>query len=638
MCGITGAFDRTGALSPDVMTARIEAMIGPILHRGPDAKGVEIIGPCGLGHRRLSIIDLNARAGQPMKLADQSAWIVFNGEIYNFQELRTELERAGCTFRTTSDTEVILWGWRIWGKQMVSRLRGMFAFAIWDVPTQTLFLARDRFGKKPLFYHDGPGAFLFGSEIKSMLQWPGFVREADYEVIHDYLTFHYCVGERSAFRGVHKLPPAHTLMLTPGKAPVIERYWSLATVSDHHLNTPLEELCEELIERLDDAIQCRMIADVPLGAFLSGGVDSSAVVARMAKFSSQPVKTFSVGFDIEGFDETPFARTVAEQYATDHHSFIMDYDLISELPKLIWHYGEPYADSSALVTFALSREIRKHVTVALTGDGGDETFLGYSRYLRFRDFVGRWREGVRPRLPYDSLTPGDPMVHLREHYGRWIGSFREEHKHIGYGPALAPYLLQPSIDLLGMSLEQAQTGDAMDAAARLEVNTYLPDDLNVKADIATMAASLEGRSPFLDHRLADWAASLPQHKRVFERNGATETKALLKLALEPHLPKEILYRRKQGFSVPVRHWMRNEIRDFMVDTLTSHRFRSRGLVNHHFVSRMLDLHLSEKEDHGHRLWTLLCLELWFQTFIDTNASSALSLDVMSSPPEMRLAG
>jgi asparagine synthase (glutamine-hydrolysing) len=638
MCGITGALDRSASLSAEALAARVESMIGPIFHRGPDAKGVEVFGPCGFGHRRLSIIDLNARAGQPMKLADQSAWIVFNGEIYNFQELRTELEREGCVFRTSSDTEVLLWGWRVWGRQMVSRLRGMFAFAIWDVPTQTLFMARDRFGKKPLFYYDGADAFLFGSEIKSLLQWPGFKREVDYEVIHDYLTFHYCVGERSAFRGVRKLLPAHTLTLVQGKPPLIERYWALAAIDDLHADTPVEALCEELIERLDDAIRCRMIADVPLGAFLSGGVDSSAVVARMAQMSSQPVKTFSVGFDIEGFDETPFARTVADRYATDHHSFIMGYDLVAELPKLIWHYGEPYADSSALVTFALAREIRNHVTVALTGDGGDEVFLGYSRYLRFRDFVERWRTGVRPRLPYESISAGDPLVHLREHYGRWIGSFREEHKHVAYGPALEPYLLQPSIDMLGLGLERAQAENAMDAAARLEVDTYLPDDLNVKADIATMAVSLEGRSPFLDHRLADWAASLPQNKRVFDRNGKMETKALLKRALEPDLPDEILYRRKQGFSVPVRHWMRHEIRDFMVDTLTSQRFRARGLVNARFVSRMLELHLSEKEDHGHRLWTLLCLELWFQTFIDRSENDALTLNIMGSGDQLRLAG
>jgi asparagine synthase (glutamine-hydrolysing) len=380
-----------------------------------------------------------------------------------------------------------------------------------------------------------------------------------------------------------------------------------------------------------------MVADVPLGAFLSGGVDSSAVVARMAAMSGQAVKTFSVGFDIAGFDETPFAMQVAERYQTDHHAFMMGYDLVAELPRLIWHYGEPYADSSALVTFALAREIRKHVTVALTGDGGDEFFLGYSRYLRFKAFVERWREGVRPRLPYEPVLPGEAIL-LRDHYGRWIGSFREEHKQGGYGPALAEHLLTTSIDRLGPSLEAATPADAMDLAARVEVEGYLPDDLNVKADIATMAVGLEGRSPFLDYELGDWAASLPQDRRVFERDGVLETKALLKLAMEPYLPAEILYRRKQGFSVPVKHWMRFEIRDFMVETLTSQRFRERGLISPRYVAMLLDKHLSEQEDHGTRLWGLLCLELWHQTFIDRRDDGPLDINLMGAGPDLRLAG
>ena len=638
MCGITGAVDRTGTLAPETLARNVAAMTAQVVHRGPDDHGVKVIGPCGLGHRRLSIIDLNARSAQPMALPDETLWIVYNGEIYNFPELRSELEAAGCVFRTTSDTEVLLWGWRVWGERMVRRLRGMFAFALWDAPARTLFLARDRFGKKPLFYRAGGDAFLFGSEIKSLLEWPGVAREVDLEVVHDYLTFHYCLGEKSAFKGVRKLPPAHTLTLRPDRAPKLERYWSLAAIDPAHAARPIDQLAGELVDRLDDAVRCRVIADVPLGAFLSGGVDSSAVVARMATMSSSPVKTFSVGFDIQGFDETPFAEMVAARYATEHRSFRMDYDLVAELPKLIWHYGEPYADSSSLATFALAREIRKHVTVALTGDGGDEIFLGYSRYLRFRDFVERWRSGVRPNLPYQALSPGEPLGHLRDHYGRWIGSFREEHKQTGYGPALAEYLLASSIDRMGIGLENAMPEDAIDAAARLEVGGYLPDDLNVKADVAMMAVSLEGRAPLLDHCLADWAASLPQDKRVFARDGRLEAKALLKRAMEPHLPTEVLYRKKQGFSVPVRHWMRHEIRDFMVDTLTSARFRARGLMSPHFMNVMLERHLSEREDHGHRLWTLLCLELWYQTFIDRRADGALDINVTAAGTELRLAG
>jgi asparagine synthase (glutamine-hydrolysing) len=618
------------------MAANVAAMTAQLFHRGPDIGGVEVVGRCGLGHRRLSIIDLNPRASQPMTTAEKNVWIVYNGEVYNFPALRAELEAAGCVFTTTSDTEVLLHGWKVWGEAMIARLRGMFAFAIWDEAKQALILARDRFGKKPLFYRDDGRVFLFGSEIKAMLAWPGFERRVDPAVIHDYLTYHYCMGEASAFEGVKKLAPAHYMVVQPGRPNRIERYWTLAAVNPALGERPVEELAVELVERLDDAIRCRLIADVPLGAFLSGGVDSSAVVARMSTMSSQAVKTFSVGFDIEGFDETPFALQVAERYATDHRSFMMGYDLVSELPKLIWHYGEPYADSSALVTFALAREIRRHVTVALTGDGGDEVFLGYSRYLRFKDFVTRWRQGVRPRLPYEPLLPGE-ATQLRDHYGRWIGSFREEHKQSAYGPALAEHLLTSSIDRLGLSLEAATPETAMDLAARVEMGGYLPDDLNVKADIATMAVALEGRSPFLDHELADWGASLPQDRRVFERHGQIQTKALLKMAMEPYLPHEILYRRKQGFSVPVKHWMRYEIRDFMVETLTSQRFRQRGLINARFVNHLLDRHLNEMEDHGTRLWGLLCLELWHQTFIDRLEAGPLDINVMNGAADIRLA-
>ncbi|MGI8839815.1 MAG: asparagine synthase (glutamine-hydrolyzing) [Caulobacteraceae bacterium] len=637
MCGIAGALDLTGALPNEVMAARVEVMTRQVAHRGPDADGVRVVGPCGLGHRRLAIIDLNPRASQPMSTADERLWVVFNGEIYNFRELRAELESGGCVFRTTSDTEVLLHGWRMWGEAMIARLRGMFAFALWDETRQSLVLARDRLGKKPLYYHEGDDEFLFASEIKSMLTWPGFERRIDLAVIHDYMTYHYCIGEESAFVGVRKVPPAHYMVVQRGQPPRLERYWRLAAIDPRNGARSHADLARELVERLDDAVACRMIADVPLGAFLSGGVDSSAVVARMATMSSQPVKTFSVGFDIAGFDETPFALKVAERYQTDHRAFTMGYDLVSELPRLIWHYGEPYADSSALVTFALAREIRKHVTVALTGDGGDEFFLGYSRYLRFKTFVERWREGVRPRLPYEPVLPGEATL-LRDHYGRWIGSFREEHKQGGYGPALAEHLLTTSVDRLGLRLEGATPADAMDLAARVEVDGYLADDLNVKADIATMAVSLEGRSPFLDYQLADWAASLPQDRRVFERDGVLETKALLKLAMEPYLPAEILYRRKQGFSVPVKHWMRFEIRDFMVETLTSQRFRERGLISPRYVALLLDKHLNEHEDHGTRLWGLLCLELWHQTFIDRREDGPLDINVMGQAPVLRLAG
>lgn len=627
MCGIAGVVVKREAHSPAAVERGLEAMVAQVVHRGPDDRGIVVVGPAGLGHQRLAVIDLRERARQPMSLADGDLWIVFNGEIYNFRELRTRLQGSGCQFRTDSDTEVLLHGWRIWGERLVDELRGMFAFAIWDQRDRSLFLARDRFGKKPLFYSDQADGFFFASEIKSLLAWPNFPRHVNLDAIHDYLTFGYCIGEYSAFAGVKNLPPGHTMLLRDGITRPPRRYWRLAEVSASADRRSPADLATELIERLDDAIQCRLVADVPLGAFLSGGVDSSAVVARMSQMLDAPVKTFSVGFDIPGYDETPFAAMVAERYATDHRSFTMGYDLIQELPKLIWHYGEPYADSSSLVTYALAREIRKHVTVALTGDGGDEIFLGYSRYARFVDQVAAIR-AERPRpLPYQCLLDSSQATRVRDHYVRRVASFRDEHKHAGYGPVLAEFLLSPSSDRLGISLESATFDTAIECAARLEVETYLPGDLLVKADIATMAASLEGRSPFLDHELADWAAALPQHLRVFERNGALELKGLLKRALEPILPAEILYRPKRGFSVPVRHWMRHEIKDFMVGLLTSSTFKNRGLVTPRYVDQLMTRHFSGREDHGTRLWTLLCLELWFRTFIDRSDDGPLAIDV-----------
>ena len=619
MCGIAGVLSHRGPLDAEEAGGHLRRMIEEVRHRGPDDSGVKVIGPAGFAHRRLSIIDLNPRSAQPMQVLDDAVWITFNGEIYNFTELRRELESKGCVFRTTSDTEVLLFGWRVWGADFVSKLRGMFAFAIWDRDQNIMLLARDRF-------------LIFASEIKSILEWPGFERRVDMAAIHDYLTFHYCIGRNSAFAGIEKLPPAHYMLLRPGASAKLVCYWRLASVDPANQDRPVDELCGELVERLDDAIRCRLVSDVPLGAFLSGGVDSSAITARIARMVSQPVQTFSVGFSMDGYDETDYARKVAERYNTVHRSFTMDHGLIEELPKLIWHYGEPYADSSALVTYGLAREVRKHVTVAITGDGGDELFLGYGRYARFQQLVQQWRAGISPKLPYDSIFDFDSRSCLRDHYARTISSFREEHKLNGYGPALAPYLFASSNDQLGIGLERAVADSAIDTLSRTEIETYLPDDLLVKADIATMAVSLEARSPFLDHELADWAASLPQSKRVFMRKGALEMKALLKRAVEPDVDEELLYRRKQGFSVPVAHWMRHEIRDFLIDTLTSARFRQRGLVNPRFVQFMMDRHFSDYEDHGTRLWTLLCLELWFQTFIDRQQSGPLTLDVTAKTP------
>jgi asparagine synthase (glutamine-hydrolysing) len=630
MCGIAGAVDRAGRYDLADLRDRTARMAARMGHRGPDDDGVWSAAPCALAHRRLAVIDLDHRAAQPMRLPDDRLAVIYNGEIYNYAELRAELERAGCVFRTEGDTEVLLWGWRVWGAAMVPRLRGMFAFALWDAGSGSLVLVRDRLGKKPLFYAEQDGAFLFASEVQALFGWPGFRREVDLDVIHDFLTFHYCIGPNAAFRGVRKLPPAHMLTLRPERAPLLERYWAPPAIDDALGSRSHQDLALELVDRLDDAVRCRLVADVPVGAFLSGGVDSSAVVVRMAHLSSRPIKTFSAGFADADFDESGHARQVADLFATDHQEVRIGHGVAADLPRLVWHFGEPYADSSALATFALARSVRDQVTVALTGDGADETFLGYARYLRFQSLVERWHDGARPPLAAAPLPLAGGSPHLRDHYVRWLSSFREEHKQAGYGPALRDRLMLAPSDTLGTRLERADPTNAIDGAARGELGTYLPDDLNAKVDIASMAASLECRAPFLDHLLVEWAMRLPQHRRVFARDGALESKALLKLAMEPYLPAALLYRRKHGFSVPVRHWLRHELKDLVRDVLCSPAFRARGLFRPGFVETMIDRHMRGVEEHGHRIWTLLCLELWWRTFIDGTGEAPLDLG-MTAP-------
>jgi asparagine synthase (glutamine-hydrolysing) len=639
MCGVVGVYCSKTQFPKRELLNSLENMSARIRHRGPDGDGVRVDGPVGFAHRRLSIIDLNARAAQPMVTADQNLMTTFNGEIYNFRALRDELEGFGHVFRTQSDTEVLLHGYRQWGQDLPTHLRGMFAFAIWDKEKREMFLARDRFGKKPLVYTWCGDVFLFASEPKAILEWPHFERRVDPGIIHNFMTYGYTPGAGTAFAGLNRLPPAHMMLLTSKHTaenpPALKKYWELAPVDPAKAGMDRDRVAGELLERLDDAIAVRLETDVPLGAFLSGGVDSSAVIARMSTMTNDPVKTFSVGFDIEGYDETPYAREVADQYGTDHRAFMMDYSLINTLPQIIWNYGEPYADSSALVTTALAHEIGKYVTVALSGDGGDEVFIGYSRYQRFSDEITRMEcAGIGAPL-HRNFDPAFGPPNTRDRYVKYVATFRDLHKQWGYGPALMDYYPTPSSDCFPTFMEDANSGNALDIAARAEVATYLPDDLLIKSDIGTMAASIEGRSPFLDHHLADWAASLPQNQRVFERHGKLEMKAILKYAMEPQLSRDLLYRKKQGFSVPVKHWIRHEIRDLVGDLLTSRKFRERGYFRQPFIDWMLDQHFSGREDHGTRIWGLLCLEMWHRTFMDGDLSGPMTV---SAGPTQNFAG
>lgn len=624
MCGIAGIISGETDLPLEETRLLLKKMSSNIAHRGPDGHGVLVRGRAGFAHRRLAIIDLNERSNQPMQTADGGLVIVFNGEIYNFLDLRSQLQTRGYRFSTASDTEVLLHGYREWGSDLPRRLRGMFAFVIWDAKRQEAFIARDRFGKKPFFYYkDGPH-FLFGSDIKSLLEWPRLERAINYASLHDYMTFGYSGGEQTVFEGIFRLPPAHSMLIRPGRDTVIQRYWSLPLSCDEP-TIDIKEASQELIERFDEALRIRLLSDVPIGAFLSGGLDSSSVVARMSQFVSEPLKTFSVGFAEDGYDETQYARSVAKQYGTDHRSFVMDSKIIDELPQIIWHYGEPFDDSSALACYSLAREAEKSVKVVLSGDGGDETLLGYSRYQRLQDAIVKSSSGKNvPKAPTAAGASRD-QANVRDIYGQSICKFSDSHKLEGYGPAMAPYLLVSSIDSLGTSLEDASQRNAMELAARVDTTTYLPYDLLVKTDIATMAHGLECRSPFLDHELVEWASQLPQKSKVFSVHGELQTKALLKRAMEAYLPKRIIYRRKQGFSVPVKHWMRREMKTFLIDTLTSTRYTGRGVIEPKYMLKMIDEHMAGVADHGTRLWNQLCFELWAQTFIDKADTSALSI-------------
>ncbi len=655
-------------------------MIDAQAHRGPDAWGVWSDGRCALGHRRLSIIDLSEAGRQPMSNARGDIRITFNGEIYNFQHLRRELESLGHGFRTRTDTEAIICAYEQWGIDCLARLRGMFAFGIWDRRRRRLFLARDRVGKKPLFYAQFGDQFLFASELQGLLADERVPREVDPPAIDAYLSYGYVPAPRAAFKGIYKLPPAHCLTLDlkqTGFEKRIERYWALDY--EPKLRIDEDEACEVLREKMTEAVRLRMISDVPLGAFLSGGVDSSVIVGLMAQLSGAKVKTFSIGFNESAYDETAHARRIAERWETDHHEFIVEPDALSILPKLVRHYGEPYADSSAIPTFYVAQMTRRHVTVALNGDGGDESFAGYDRYLanhlaeRMRSVPGA-AVAARAlcRVIPDSIDPKSRARRARrflavasqpmaERYPRWLKTFQDEAKTRLYSPEFIGLLKGHGGVLLSdvgevmkcgasslLALCDGATGarkqlaphmyiakflperlkalfdgstpphlplhpplHPIDAAMAVDVASYLPYDLLVKVDVASMANSLEARSPFLDHEAMEFAARLPVEIKF--RGG--RLKSLLKRAFADLLPPENVNRRKMGFGVPVGQWFRGPLRDLLRDALLSPRSLERGYFRESEVRRLVDEHLERRADHSFQLWNLLMLELWHREFI-----------------------
>jgi len=626
MCGIVGFVNRRGAADREV----VEGMNCAIVHRGPDEDGFYVKDNVALGMRRLSIIDL-ASGQQPIRNRDGSKWIVYNGEIYNYRELRKGLEERGHQFYTNSDTEAIVHLYDEFGEGCLEHLRGMFAFAIWDERAKSLFLARDRVGKKPILYsHQPNGDLIFGSEFQALLKHPSISREVDYEAIDSYLSYLCVPAPLTAFKSIRKLEPGHWLRWKGG---VIEtkRYWQ--PDFSKKIKISEGEAIEETLRIVGEATKMRLISEVPLGAFLSGGVDSSIVVALMARESSQPVKTFSIGFEEQDYSELKYARRVAEHVGAEYNEFTIRPNALEVLPTLVEHYGEPYADPSAIPTYYVSRESRKYVTVALNGDGGDESFVGYERHvaMKYAELYKKLPAPLRRSLIEPALGAIPAPTNFRnrfvrfqrflraasmpkaERYFAWLSTFDDEAKRELYTRELASRANGSSpIIYLEKNIGTANGKGIIDASLLADLMHYLPNDLLVKVDIASMANSLEARSPLLDHKVIEFAASLPENIK----QSGTETKSLLKKVAARLVPRDVIYRQKMGFAVPIKYWLGNELQEFTRDILLSEKARSRGLFNGDVVERLIDEQRRDTKDNSWKIWTLLMLELWFQRFID----------------------
>jgi asparagine synthase (glutamine-hydrolysing) len=615
MCGIAGFYLRDGRASLSI----VRAMCDRIRHRGPDDEGYHVEGGCAIGMRRLSIIDLST-GHQPMANEDESVWVVFNGEIYNYRDLRRDLIGRGHRFATNSDTETLVHLYEDEGAEGLRRLRGMFAYAIWDAGLRRIFLARDRFGKKPLYYALLPGGLYFGSELKC-LHAAGVPSEIDAEALRLFFQFTYIPEPLSCFRAVRKLPAGSWLTYDADGSVRQGRYWRFPTpVADTPEDFSEADTCARLREKFDESVRIRMIADVPLGAFLSGGLDSSSVVASMALASPEPVRTFSIGFEESAFNELEYAAMVARQYHTDHHEIVVRPDAVDLVSRLVQHFDEPFGDSSAIPTFIVSEFAVRHVKVALTGDGGDELFGGYDRFqaldkLRKLDRVPQalraFISWTADRLPYSAY--GKNYLHMlsrstaleryfESNFAPWF--LRQELLRNGWMlPADSAYLMRSLADFL-----LPGDADLLSQALFFETTQNLPGDMLVKVDRMSMANSLEVRCPLLDHALGEFAATIPHSAKIHGGQG----KYILVRSLGDRLPPALLRRRKMGFGVPLRFWFRGALRAFLWDHLTSSSFAARGMVSAPFVEQMLQEHDSGRRDNSHWLWSLLMLELWFR--------------------------
>ena len=637
MCGITGILDTRGRRAIDLGV--LQRMNESQHHRGPDEGSVHVEEGLGLGHRRLSIIDVST-GQQPIFNEDGSVVVIYNGEIYNYQQLIPELVALGHVFRTKSDTEVIVHAWEAWGEDCVKRFRGMFAFALWDRKRETLFLARDRLGVKPLYYAVlDDGTLLFGSELKSLLAHGGLRRDIDPLAVEEYFALGYVAEPRCIFRQARKLPPAHTLCIRRGQPiPAPREYWDVRFASTHPVS--LEDACAELTERLRVSVRLRLISEVPLGAFLSGGVDSSAIVATMAGLSAEPVNTCSIAFDDPAFDEAAFAQAVADRYRTRHFVETVksdDFDLVDTLATL---YDEPYADSSAIPTYRVCELARKHVTVALSGDGGDESFAGYRRYRlhlmeeRLRSglpqavraplfgLLGRvypkadWAPRVlRAKTTFEGMARGSVEAYF---HGMSIvrGPMRRQLFSDAFRSELGGYRAQEVFD---RHAARVDSDDPLALIQYLDLKTYLVGDINTKVDRASMAHSLEVREPLMDHELVEWLASLPSSLKVRGQEG----KVLLKKAMEPMLPRDVLYRPKMGFAVPLARWFRGPLKSRIRDAVLGPRLAATGWFDRSCLERLIDAHQTGARDYSAALWTLLMFEAFLRRVVDGDRGAAI---------------
>jgi asparagine synthase (glutamine-hydrolysing) len=631
MCGIAGKFNFDRARSVD--RERLSAMTSVIAHRGPDAEGFYVAEGIGLGHRRLSIIDLTTGA-QPLANEDSTVWVAFNGEIYNFAEVRALLEQAGHRFRTHTDTEVIVHAYEEWGEQSVERFRGMFAYALWDERRRRLVLVRDRLGVKPLFYAATAFGVTFGSEIKAILEDPDVAREWSAEAIDAYLTLGYIPCPRTIYSHIAKLAPGHLLVAENGGVS-IRPYWDLTFPGK---GDPRRE--NEYLERLDslitESVKLRLMSDVPLGAFLSGGIDSSAVVAAMVETSSSRVVTTTVGFGEEAFDELEYARVVARHLGTESHERIVTPDVVDLLPKLAWHFDEPFSDSSAVPTYYVSAAAREHVTVALSGDGGDELWAGYPwhRVERWehqaRQVLGTTASRVAGRLAqrvplavkgsrslrHLALSPDEACARKHAYNG-----FDSEGRRAMYSPDFADAVRDADpLATFRQAYQTCSSSDPLDRTMYVDVKTYLADDILTKVDKMSMAVSLEARDPLLDHKLLEFAATVPSSLKL--KNG--QSKYLLRRVLQRRVPKSIVDRPKHGFEAPIGEWLRGPLAPMVDDLLLDGRFRARGIFNDKAIARLWQEHKSGARDHRHRLWSLVMLELWFRQFADRTSASKMA--------------